>query len=149
MLYPMIRRQPNTMWDELSTVRNAFDRAFGRLDAEATVAWHPAVDIRETKDELTLDVELPGIPSDAVEVSVENGVLTISGEKKQEIEQGSEGSEFHLIERRYGAFERRFSLPRSVDAERVNAAFANGVLKVTLPKAEKAKPRKIEVKVQK
>jgi HSP20 family protein len=105
------------------------------------------VDVRETHDELTLQAELPGLTSNDVDVSVENGVLAITGEKKQEVQEGKEGSEYHLIERRYGRFERRFTLPRTVDAEKVRAEFSHGVLQVTLPKAESAKPRKIEVKV--
>jgi HSP20 family protein len=150
MLYPMIaRRRAPTIWDDMFNVRNRFDRVPGWRDAEATTAWCPAVDIRETKDELTLHVELPGISEEAVDVSVENGVLTISGERKQQTEEETEGSGYHLVERCYGHFERRFSLPRSVDSEKVRAAFAHGVLTVTLPKAETAKPRKIEVKVEK
>jgi len=151
MLYPTLwrGRAPN-VWDEMFNIRNEFDRLLGRRgESETTSAWCPVVDVRESKDELALQAELPGIRSEDVNVSVENGVLTISGEKKHEIEEGQESSDYHLVERRYGRFERSFSLPRSVDAERVKAEFANGVLTVTLPKAEAAKPRRIEVKVNK
>jgi HSP20 family protein len=147
MLYPTLwRSQSPNIWDELSTMRGEFDRMLGRRDAGVTTPWCPVVDVHETKDELVFHAELPGMSPDDVEVSVENGVLTVSGEKKQEIEEGEEKADYHLIERRYGRFERRFSLPRSVDAERVNAQFSNGVLTIQLPKAEAAKPRKIEVK---
>ncbi len=151
MLYPTIwrGRAPN-VWDEMFNIRNEFDRLLGRRgDTEVTSAWCPVVDVREGKDELALQAELPGIRQDDVNVSVENGVLTISGQKKQEIEQGQEGSDYHLVERHYGRFERSFSLPRSVDAQKVKAEFADGVLTVTLPKAEAAKPRRIEVQVSK
>lgn len=147
MLYPTLwRTQSPNIWDELSTMRNEFDRMLGHRDASVTTPWCPVVDVHETKDELVFHAELPGMASDDVEVSVENGVLTISGEKKQEVEEGEEKTDYHLVERRYGRFERRFSLPRTVDAERVSAEFANGVLTIQLPKAEAAKPRKIEVK---
>jgi HSP20 family protein len=148
MLYPTIwRKRAPSLWDEMFNIRNDFDQLLGRNDAEVTSAWCPVVDVRETEDELALQAELPGLTPEQVNVSVQNGVLTISGEKQQEREEGKDGSEFHLVERRYGRFERSFSLPRSVDAEKVKAEFANGVLIVSLPKAEAAKPRKIEVKV--
>jgi len=148
MLYPTIwRRQAPSLWDDIFNIRNEFDRLLGQTETQVGSAWVPVVDVRETKDELTLQAELPGLTIEDVDVSVEHGVLSITGEKRQEVEEGKEGSEYHLVERRYGRFERRFSLPRSVDAEKVRAEFADGVLQVTLPKVEAAKPRKIEVKV--
>jgi HSP20 family protein len=105
------------------------------------------VDVRETADALLVQAELPGLGVDDVDVRVENGTLTISGEKRQEIEEGKDDSGYRLVERCYGRFERSFTLPLGVDAEQVKAEFANGVLTVTLPKAEEAKPRRIEVKV--
>ena len=141
------RNRAPSLWDEMFNMRNEFDRLLGRPDTGITGAWSPVVDVRETTDGLVLQAELPGITPEDVEVSVENGVITISGEKKQEVEEGKEGSDSHLIERRYGRFERRFSLPRSVDANKVTANFEHGVLTVSMPKAETAKPRRIEVKV--
>ena len=149
MLYPTLwrRRAPN-LWDEMFNMRNEFDRILNRRDdAEVTSAWCPVVDVAESEEALVLQAELPGITPEQVDVSVESGVLTISGEKKHEREEGEEGSEYHLLERRYGRFERSFSLPRTVDPEKVDATFSNGVLTVTLPKVEAAKPRKIAVKV--
>ena len=147
MLHPTLwRRQSPSVWDELFNMRNDFDRMLGRSETQVGTGWCPVVDVHESKDELVLQAELPGLGSEDVELSVENGVLTISGEKKQSREEGEEGSEYHLVERRYGRFERRFSLPRSVDPEKVKAEFANGVLTITLPKAEAAKPRRIEIK---
>jgi HSP20 family protein len=148
MLYPTIwRRRAPSLWDEMFNIRNDFDRLLGRSDADIGGTWSPVVDVRETADELILSAELPGLVPEQVDVSVQNGVLTISGEKQQEVEEGAEGTDYHLVERRYGRFERSFSLPRSVDPEKVNAEFSNGVLRVSLPKAETAKPRKIAVKV--
>ncbi|NIN13418.1 MAG: Hsp20 family protein [Gemmatimonadales bacterium] len=147
MLYPTIwRRRVPSILDEVLNMRNEFDRLLGRADTDVAGAWGPVVDVRETKDELVIQAELPGLAAEDVDVSVEGGVLTISGEKKQEVEEGKEGSNYHLVERRYGRFERSFSLPRSVDPEKVAAEFDNGVLMITLPKAEAAKPRRIEVK---
>jgi HSP20 family protein len=147
MLYPTIwrTRAPN-LWDQMFNIRSGLGL---RGDTEVTGAWYPVVDVREATDELVLQAELPGLRSEDVSVGVENGVLTISGEKKQQTEEGQEGSDYHLVERRYGRFERSFTLPRSVDAQKVQAEFANGVLTVTLPKAEAAKPRRIEVQVSK
>jgi HSP20 family protein len=127
--------------------RREFDRLLDRYTANGLLsAWAPPVDVRETGDVIEVEVELPGLGSDDVDVRVENGVLTISGEKKSEVEEGKEGSSYHLIERRYGRFERSFTLPRTVDAEKVEASFSNGVLSIRLPKAETAKPRRITVK---
>lgn len=147
MMYPTIwRKQAPSIWDELLNMRNEFDRAVGRTEPQVGAGWCPVVDVQETKDELLLQAELPGLTGEDVELSVENGVLTIAGEKKQEVEEGKEGTEYHLVERRYGRFERRFSLPRSVDATNVKAEFDSGLLKITLPKAEAAKPRRIQIK---
>jgi HSP20 family protein len=147
MLYPTLwNRQSPNVWDEIFTIRDEFDRLLGRRDTQVTSGWCPVVDVRETTNELVLQAELPGISPDDVDVSVENGVLSITGEKRAEVREGEEGGDFHLVERRYGRFERRFTLPRSVDAEKVSAEFRDGLLTVTLPKAEAAKPRRIEVK---
>jgi HSP20 family protein len=147
MFHPTIwRRQSPNLWDELYNMRSDFDRMLGGSETQVGSGWCPAVDVHETKDELVLQAELPGLNPEDVELNVENGVLTISGEKKQERSEGEEGSDYHLVERRYGRFERRFSLPRSVDPERVKAEFANGMLNISLPKAEAAKPRRIPIK---
>ena len=147
MLYPTIwNRQTPNLWEDIFNIRNEFDRVLGRNESQPSAGWYPVVDVRETNDALELKAELPGVTIEDVDVSVENGVLTIAGEKKQDWQESAEGG-FHMLERRYGRFERRFTLPRSVDAEKVAAHFDHGVLTVTLPKVEKAKPRRIEVKV--
>lgn len=110
-----------------------------------TSAWVPPTDIFEDTDGLKILVELPGLRAEDVKLTVENLTLTIRGEKKQVAEEQT--TKVHRYERSYGAFERSFALPSTVDVERVVAKFEHGVLTVTLPKAEKAKPRSIEVRV--
>ena len=140
---------PQSFFGEgLPVGRRDLDRLFDwPWGADLGGAWGPVVDVRETDDSLVLEAELPGMRIDDVNVSIEDGVLTITGEKKREIEEGTEGS-YHFTERKYGRFERSFRMPRNVDAETVKAEFTNGILAVTLPKAEEAKPRRIEVKAK-
>lgn len=150
-LYPTLWRSAAapSAWDELSSARRevdrVFDRFFGQGGAQGMTVWAPAVDVRETNEELQVTAELPGLAPEDVNVTVENGVLTISGEKKQEVQEGKEDGNYYLYERHYGRFERSFSLPRTVNAEKVKARFDNGVLTIALPKAEAAKPRKVQI----
>jgi len=147
MLHPTLwRKQTPNIWDELFNMRHDFDRMLGQGETQVGAGWCPVVDVHESKDEVVLKAELPGLSSGDVELNIENGVLTISGEKKQERAEGEEGTEYHLVERRYGRFERRFSLPRSVDPEKVKAEFNDGVLSIALSKVEAAKPRRIQIK---
>jgi HSP20 family protein len=150
MLYPTLWRTSAapSIWDELSTARREVDRAFDRFlnqPAGTQAMWMPAVDVRETHDEVHVTVELPGMKSEDVTVTLENGVLTIGGEKKQERQEGKDEGDYYLFERRYGRFERSFTLPRTVDAEHIRARFEDGVLTITLPKAENAKPRRVQI----
>ena len=111
-----------------------------------TVAdWVPSVDISETEGEYAIQAELPGVKKDAVKVTVENGVLTIQGERRQE--QAESGRKHHRIERSYGLFVRSFTLPDTVDEGKVRAEYADGMLHLHLPKSEKAKPKQIDVKI--
>jgi len=107
--------------------------------------WAPAVDIVETPEEFVLKADLPEIKKEEVKVTVENGVLSIEGERKQEKEE--KGKRYHRIERSYGCFMRTFSIPDNVDETKVRAEFKDGILNLRLPKTEKAKPKAIEVKV--
>jgi len=107
--------------------------------------WAPRVDVHETDTEVLLDVELPGIDKNDAKVEVKDGVLTISGERKLERKVKEDG--YRSVERRYGKFERSFGLGDTVDAEKITAAFKNGVMTITLPKVEKIKPREIAVEV--
>jgi HSP20 family protein len=116
-------------------------------DEGMTASWIPSVDIFEAQDEIVLRTELPGLNEEDVEITIENGRLALKGEKKFEKEE-TEG-DYRRVESRYGSFYRSFALPNSVDREKIEAKFDKGVLNVTLPKAEVAKPKRIEVKANK
>jgi HSP20 family protein len=132
-------------WDVFNVGRE-FDRLFGPVFNDPSLSgWTPAVDVRETDSGFLVSADLPGLTKDDIEVTVKDGVLALSGERKQEIEEGDAGAGHRILERRYGRFQRSFSLPRGVDAEKVEAQFSDGVLKVTLPKTAAAKPRRIEI----
>lgn len=107
-------------------------------------AWFPLTDVVEDNDGIRISVELPGIKPENVEVAVENRVLSIKGEKSQAAEQNP--SRLHRYERSYGRFERTFHLPETVDVDRIQAQYEHGVLTLSLPRAEQAKPRKIEIR---
>lgn len=107
----------------------------------------PESDVLETRHEIQVTMELPGVPANQVDVNLEDNVLTITGEKRETREQ-VDGDErrWHLSERRYGRFTRSFVLPREVDTDRIEAGFENGILTVRIPKSERIKPRKIEIR---
>ena len=142
-------------WDpfrELEEVSDRLNRMFARPATRTngketmTVAdWAPTVDISETDGEYQIKAEIPDVKKEDVKVTVEDGVLTIQGERKQEKEE--KGKRYHRIERSYGSFVRSFSLPDVIDEEKVKAEFKDGVLSLHLPKSEKAMPKAIEVKV--
>lgn len=106
----------------------------------------PETDVMETEDEIRVVCELPGMRSEDISVSLENNILTISGEKREERDEKDEKGTFHLTERRWGKFSRAFVLPREVEADRIQAEYREGLLTVTVPKSERAKPRRIEVR---
>ena len=110
-------------------------------------SWTPAVDILERSDHIEILTDLPGFKADDVEVTVEDGVLTIRGERK--FEEASEGETYHKVERSYGIFERTFTLPNSVDLGKIEARFADGEMRVVLPKREETKPRSVKVEIEK
>lgn len=121
---------------------DAFAPAFNR-EGLRTREWLPAVDIREDGEALKMFVEVPGMDREDVNLSIEDNVLTISGERR--FEKDVEKEEYHRIERAYGTFSRSFTLPRNVDSEKVKATYKDGVLTIELPKVEEAKPRKIAI----
>lgn len=123
---------------------NEMLRPYGDTEDVSTRAWMPAVDIRETDDALELAVELPGMKKEDVSLTLENGVLTISGERTFEGEDKNDA--YHRIERSYGKFTRSFTVDRNIDSNKVEANFEDGVLHVALPKAEESKPRRISIK---
>jgi HSP20 family protein len=123
-----------------------FQDSLSRLFSEpASRPWSPAVDIFETQNELVLKADLPDIDPKLVGIQLENGTLTLRGERKFESENNGKG--FHRIERPYGQFVRAFSLPDTVEGDQVKADYKNGVLTVTLPKKEVAKPRTINIEI--
>ena len=107
-------------------------------------AWSPSVDIYENKDHIVLEAELPGMNREDFDLSVENNVITLRGERH--FEKKDDSDNYHRVERAYGSFTRSFTLPQTVSAEGANAEYRNGVLRVTLPKLEETKARRIEVK---
>ena len=120
--------------------------AFGSESGALTAAWTPAVDVFEDKDAVRIVAELPGVKPEDVRISLENQTLTMRGEKRQVAEEKTE--RVHRYERAYGAFERTFALPGTVDADRIEASYADGLLTVTLPKVERARPRQIEIRTK-
>ena len=137
------------LWgDQLPDIRlldDRFDRlierAFGR---ERQAPWMPAMDVYETDEKVVVTVELPGIKAEDVEVSVEDSTLTVSGVRESASEVTEES--YHRVERRHGSFSRAVSLPPQVDTGKVDARFDDGVLAIEVPKVEKAKPKKIQIK---
>jgi HSP20 family protein len=127
-----------------------FREAFSPALAEGEVStrtWAPPVDIYENGDSLVLKAELPGINPDDVEIRVEDNTLYLKGERKFEKEVKEQN--YHRVERTYGTFTRTFTLPNSVDADKVNASYKDGVLTLTMPKKEEAKPKTIKINVTK
>lgn len=143
-------------WDpfrELEDVSDRLNRVFARPASHSAngketmivADWTPSVDISETATEYQIKVEIPDVKKEDVKVTLEDGVLTIQGTRRQQNEE--KGKKFHRIERSYGSFVRTFSLPDVIEHEKVKAEFKDGLLNLSLPKSEKAKPKTIEVKV--
>ena len=120
-----------------------FEEAFGATNNGS--AWMPVADIRESKTDLNIEFEIPGMRAEDVEITTDNGVLTVSGEKRGERKEGDENSRYHLIERTYGRFSRSFQLPKGVNENEIHAEYDNGVLRVRIPKSALPQPRKIEI----
>jgi HSP20 family protein len=130
-----------TPWnDDFQRIVRSF---LGDADATLAGAFSPALDVEETDDGFTLHVELPGIAPDQVEVSIEENVLTIAGEREFYSDKTTEG--FRRVERRFGRFHRAVRLPDRVDPDQVAASYKDGLLTITVPKAESAKPRRIQI----
>lgn len=138
---PVVTRSRSPL-SEMNRFAREMDTLFGGLSGSNDL-WTPPVDVEETPDQLILTAELPGMSHEHIDVELEDGVLTIQGEKKEE--QKADGTQGLLYERRWGSFTRRFTLPRAVDAGGITANFENGILTVRVPKAEEAKGRKIEI----
>jgi HSP20 family protein len=136
-------------FSEMSLLQNQVNRLFDSAlhgwagDANGTTPWTPAADIYETEDELVVTLDLPGVDPKMVDIRVENNILTIRGERQFNEAQNKES--FHRVERSYGAFARSFSLSTSVDADKIRAVYKNGLLNISLPKAESVKPKRIQI----
>lgn len=122
---------------------NDFLAPLSNTEGVSTRPWMPPVDIRETQDELIFVAELPGLSKENVNITLENNVLTISGERQ--LEKNVDRESYHRVERAYGSFARAFTLPSNVKSDKVNASFRDGLLQVVVPKQEEAKPRKIAI----
>ena len=148
----LVRWQPRTarssgcdmdrVFDGFWSKGGVFDSIWGN-GGTLPAAWNPSIDISETDEEIAVAAELPGMSSDDITVTVTDGILTIEGEKKEESEESEKAA--RRVERRYGSFKRSFRLSSDVEADSIGAAYKDGVLKLSIPKAEKAKPRQIEV----
>lgn len=137
-------------WQELDEMSDRLNRIFGDRawgDTNGTT-WLPAVNVEETPDELVLTAELPGMRREDVDLELENNVLTIRGTKSQRTEREDQERRYHVWERRYGSFQRSFTLPRTVNADEISANFEDGVLHIHMPKAPEAKGRKIEIRTE-
>ena len=139
-------RELRSLQDEMTRLFTGnMSSGFGREEMTHG-AWSPSVDIFEDKDKLILEAELPGMKREDFEISVENNILTLHGERK--FENQTEGDNYHRVERSYGSFTRSFTLPQHVTSDGATADFENGVLRVSLPKREETKARKIEISGQ-
>ena len=143
-------------WDpfrELEEMSDRLNRVFGRptmrhessKETMTVTDWLPAVDISETEREYLINIELPEVKKEDVKVTLQEGVLVIHGERKQEKEE--KGKKYHRVERSYGSFARSFTVPDGVDETKVAAEFKDGLLNLHLPKSEKARPKAIDVKI--
>lgn len=140
--------------DPFKDLMDLNDRVFGltlfpNLPKESTWGrdnWAPAIDVHEDQEEIAVRADLPGLKQEDIHLSLENNVLTISGERKTESEKKDRN--YHLVERSYGRFERSLQLSAAVDQSKIRASYKNGVLEVVLPKAEQAKPKQIKIDVK-
>lgn len=137
-------RDLRSLQDEVNRLFSTnLSRTYGDDEGIARGAWNPNVDIYENKDQIVLEAELPGMNREDFDLSIENNVLTLRGERR--FEKRDESDNYHRVERSYGSFTRSFTLPQTVSAEGATAEYKNGVLRVTLPKREEVKARRIEI----
>lgn len=137
-------------WQGFETLRRRMERIFDEflpMDSEEVKQsrWLPVVDVSENNDHYTIHAELPGMSKKDVKITLQDDVLTISGEKNLDREE--KNKTYHLLERAYGQFNRSFTLPSKVEADKIKADFKDGVLNITVPKAPEAKAKEIEIKV--
>ena len=142
--YPS-RNPTYSVWRDIDAVSNRMSRLFDEAPSRRGGTWSPTVSVSETKEELIVTAELPGLAEEEIHVELENDTITISGEKTEERTEDDEERRYHLWERSYGSFRRSFTLPRAVSGSEVSAVFDNGVLTVRLPQVAEAKGRTIEI----
>lgn len=135
-------RDLRSLQDEMNRL---FSSSFPRLSnqEEMSAGWSPSVDIYESETQVILEAELPGMKREDFDLSIENNIITLKGERR--FEKKDEGDNYHRVERAYGSFTRSFNLPRTISTEDIKAEYKNGILTVTLQKKEEAKARKIEI----
>lgn len=140
-------------WQEIEDMFERYTRAVGwprrpgvGVEPGAKADWSPRVDIAESDGEFTIKAEIPEVNKDDVKITIDGGIVTLQGERKQESEQ--QGKTFHRVERYYGSFSRSFSLPDNIDEANARATFKDGVLTLRIPKRERAQPKGVEVKVE-
>jgi HSP20 family protein len=136
-------RDLNLLQDRMNRLFDDAGRNWKSDEPAATTTWSPSVDIFETQGEIVVKAELPGMDRSDIGLNIENNVLTLKGERRFEKETKEEN--YHRIERAYGAFSRSFSIPATVDEEKIRADYKDGVLKIVLPKKEQAKPKRIQI----
>ena len=136
--FDKVRRQMDRLWDSF------LEGGLTKRGEEGE--WLPSLDVAETKNEVVVKAEVPGMDAKNIDISLSDGVLTIKGEKKQEREEKE--ADYHLVERSYGSFTRFVQLPTGVQSDKISASYKNGILKITLPKSEEAKKKEIKIKVE-
>jgi HSP20 family protein len=140
-------RPARDLWGIQEEMNRLFDEFFSRTPArfEEEGMWAPHVDISETKDDIIVVAEAPGMKKEDIKITVQDNVLTLKGEKKQEKEEKE--ANYHRIERSHGSFTRSFELPTTIQVDRIKANYKDGVLHISLPKAEEVKPKEISISV--
>jgi HSP20 family protein len=141
-------------WDpfrDLSVLRDRMNRLLDEsglrsASGEGTSGWWPPVDIFEKEDSIVLEAEIPGVLKEDIDINIENNNLTLRGEKRHEVE--TREQDYYRIERQAGSFVRTFNLPATIQRDRIVASLKDGILRVILPKAEEAKPKKVDIKVE-
>jgi HSP20 family protein len=133
----------------LQSQLNRFLEPFGRVAPDEDLVsgtWVPPVDVAETQEKILVRVEVPGMKQEDIQIEFENGLLTLKGERKLAKEEN--GLTYHRVERAYGNFNRTFTLPRTVDPEKISASYRDGILEIEVPKKEEAKPKQIKIEVK-
>ncbi len=136
--FERVRREMDRLWDSFFEVP--------KRRPEEAAEWLPSLDVAETKNEIVVKAEIPGMEPKDIDISFSDGMLTIKGEKKQEKEEKEQN--YHLVERSYGVFTRSIRLPADVQTDKIKASYKNGILAVTLPKSEEAKKKEVKIKVE-